>query len=126
MPKEFSRTQRVADFLKRELALLIHNEMKDPRVGMVNVTDVDVSRDLAVARVFITLVGAETEEQARECAEVLNGAAGFLRNQLAAINTLPTTPRLSFHYDKSVLHGQQLSALIDKAVASDRKPPEQA
>jgi ribosome-binding factor A len=121
MPKEYSRTQRVADFLLRELALLIRNEVKDPRLGMMNITDVEVSRDLAYARVFVTQVGASSEEEAKQSVEILNGAAGFIRNQLAGISTMRTTPKLTFFYDKSVMHGQQLSALIDHAVETDRK-----
>ena len=125
MPKEFSRTDRIADFLKRELAQLIRFEVKDPRLGMVNITDVEVSRDIAHAKVFFTVVGASLDTQANEAecqkaADVLNRAAGFLRKQLAAANTLRTTPQLHFFYDKSVIQGGQLAALIDKAVAQDK------
>lgn len=119
--REYSRTQRVADFLKRELAELIQHEMRDPRVGMVNVNDVEVSKDLSHARVFVTFVGKESDAECEQACEILNHAAGFLRSAVAANNQMRTTPRLQFRYDSSVRYGQSLSSLIDKAVAEDRK-----
>ena len=100
MAKEFGRTQRVADFLKRELASLIQLEMRDPRVGMVSITDVEVSRDMSHAKVFVTVLGKETEEETAESVEVLNQAAGFLRSQVAKggvrkVTSTPTARRSS-------------------------------
>lgn len=120
MPKDYSRLQRVADALRRDLAQYIQLEMRDPRVGMVMVNEVEVSRDLAHARVFVTVMGVDSEEEAGEALRVLNDAAGFLRSQLARNSTMRTTPRLSFVYDSSVLRGQHLSSLIDEAVATDK------
>lgn len=120
MPREFSRVQRVGDYLRRELAGFIQTQMRDPRVGMVMVNDVEVSRDLAHAKVFVTVVGKDSEQEAREVITVLNDASGFLRSRLARESTMRTTPRLSFVYDSSVLRGQNLSRLIDKAVAEDQ------
>ncbi len=122
MPREFGRNERVADYLKRELALLIQNEVKDPRLGMVNINDVEVGRDLSRAKVFFTLIGDENEAAGKQAAEVLNKAAGFLRNQVAANNSMRSTPALQFYYDQSVLRGDQLSKLIDQAVADDQQP----
>ena len=122
MPKEFSRTQRVGDYLRRELAGFIQTQMRDPRVGMVMVNEVEVSRDLAHAKVFVTVLGKDTEEEAREVLTVLNDAAGFLRSRLAQDSSLRTTPRLHFVFDSSVLRGQKLSNLIDQAVAQDHHP----
>ena len=79
MAKEYSRTQRVADHLQRELAALIQHEVRDPRVGMVNITGVNVSRDLGYAKVYYTVLGCDSGEDASESTEVLNKAAGFLR-----------------------------------------------
>jgi ribosome-binding factor A len=121
MAKEFSRGQRVADFLKRELAALIQFEIRDPRVGMVSVTDVEVSRDMSHAKVFVTVLGKETEEDTAEPIAVLNQAAGFLRSQVAKISNARTTPKLHFYFDSSVGRGQYLSNLIDKAVSADEK-----
>lgn len=119
--REFSRTQRVADYLKRELASLIQHEMRDPRVGIVNVNDVEVSKDLSHARVFVTFVGKETDAECEQACEILNHASGFLRSAVAANNQMRITPRLQFRYDSSVKYGQALSSLIDQAVADDRK-----
>ncbi len=120
MAREVGRTQRVADFLRRELAQLIQLEMRDPRVGMVMVNDVEVSRDLAHAKVFVTVMGKDDEQQASDSLAVLNDAAGFLRSKVARGSTMRTTPKLHFVYDDSVSRGRHLSSLIDEAVARDR------
>lgn len=120
MAREGGRTQRVADYLRRELAQLIQLEMRDPRVGMVMVNDVEVSRDLAHAKIFVTVMGKNDERDASESLAVLNDAAGFLRSKIARASTMRTTPKLHFVYDSSVSRGSHLSALIDKALASDR------
>lgn len=120
MAKEYSRTQRVGDFLKRELSTKIQFEIRDPRVGMVSITDVEVSRDMAHAKVFITVLGKETEEEAKESIDVLNKAAGFLRSQMARMSNARTTPKLRFFFDSSVVRGQHLSNLIKTAVSEDQ------
>lgn len=119
MAREFGRSQRVADFLKRELASLIQREMRDPRLGMVGVNEVEISRDLAHAKIFVTILGKESHEAAQEPIEVLNKAAGFLRSQLAKTLEMRTVPRLHFVFDDSVYRGASLSSLIDEARAGD-------
>jgi ribosome-binding factor A len=123
MAKEYSRTQRVADQMQRELALLIQREVRDPRVGMVTVTAVEASRDLAHAKVFITLMGEAGEEDIAENLSALKDAAGFLRVQLGRVMKLRSIPQLHFHYDESVRRGVHLSSLIERAVAEDRQHP---
>jgi len=123
MPREFSRTDRVADFLKQELARLIRFEVGDPRLASVNITDAEVSRDLSHAKIFFTLVGSQNPAEGVRAAAALNRAAGFLRKQLAASNTMRTTPQLHFRYDESVIRGGQLASLIDQAVAKDKSHP---
>lgn len=118
--REFKRTDRVADQLQQELAVLIQREIKDPRLGMVTVSGVDVSRDLGYADVHITLLGDDDAERIKENLAVLRRAAGFLRSQLARRVKLRHVPELRFHYDASVARGHQLSSLIDRAVESDR------
>ena len=120
MPREFARNDRVADALQRELAQLIRDEVRDPRLGMVNITAVEVSRDLSSAKVFINLVGAESADESREAADVLNGAAGFLRTLLAKRMLLRVAPKLRFIFDFSGRRAQELSALIDYAVNRDK------
>tara|TARA_R100000687_G_C6433609_1_gene156977 strand:- start:77 stop:466 length:390 start_codon:yes stop_codon:yes gene_type:complete len=119
--KEFKRTDRVADFLKKELGSLIQLELRDPRLGMISVTDVAVSRDLAHARIFVTVMGKETAEEANEALKVLNKAAGFLRSRVAKSHNARTTPALKFMFDTSVRRGEYMSRLIDSAVADDVK-----
>jgi ribosome-binding factor A len=125
MAREYSRRERVADYLQRELAVLIQRELRDPRLGMVSITAVEVSRDIAHARVFFTLLGCDSEEDAKPSTEVLNGAAGFLRSALARDAPMRSVPRLRFSFDTSVGRGRDLEALIERAKASDaRHPPD--
>lgn len=121
MPQESGRQQRIADYLRREVALLIQHEMRDPRVGMVNVNDVSVTKDLSLAKIYVTFVG-DIDSSARDAAvQVLNKASGFLRSQIAASNHMRTTPRLLFVFDESVHRGADLSRLIDQAVQADSR-----
>jgi len=123
MAQEYSRTQRVADQIQRELASLIQREVKDPRVGMATVSAVEVSRDLSHAKVFVTIFnGSEDEQEIIESVKALNSASGFLRSQLGQRMKLRIVPTLRFHYDDSLSRGNYLSNLIDQARASD---PEQ-
>ena len=118
--REFKRTDRVADQLQQELAVLIQREIKDPRLGMVTVSGVNVSRDLGYADVYVTLLGDDDAERIKENLAVLKRAAGFLRSQIAQRIKLRHVPELRFHYDESVARGHKLSSLIDQAVESDR------
>lgn len=119
MPREFFRSDRVADAIQRSLATLIQQEVRDPRVGMVNINSVSVVRDLSLAKVYITIVGAADEAESEVAVDVLNKASSFLRIQLSRDLIMRSTPRLQFHYDKVAVKGQELSALIDRAVAED-------
>ena len=107
------RPQRVADLIQRELSDLIRREVRDPRVGMITLTSVDVSPDLTHAKVFFTLL---TKEKVAETTQALQRAAGFLRSQLAHRMKMYTTPELRFVYDESVERGDRLSRLIDSAL----------
>ncbi len=122
MAKEFSRIQRIGDQMQRELAQLIQREIKDPRLGLVTITGVDVSRDLSHAKIFITIMGQDDNEEAvRDNLRILNEAAGFLRMQLGKSMKLRSVPQLHFNYDASIRRGVELSSLIERAVAEDRK-----
>jgi ribosome-binding factor A len=120
MPKEFSRQIRVADQIQRSLAQLIQSDINDPRLGLVNINQVDVSRDYANARVYVTFVGDEADEDVEESIAILNKASGYLRSQLAKRLNTRTTPRLRFVYDKTSVEGQRLNHLINQAVSRDR------
>jgi ribosome-binding factor A len=114
MPREFSRSSRLAEQIQRDLSDLIRLEVRDPRVGQVTVTEVEVSRDLSHAKVYVTsLAGAE---EAAQTVAALQRAAGFLRSRLAQALKARTVPELHFVYDESVERGLKLSRLIDEAV----------
>lgn len=122
MAKEFSRAQRIGDQMQRELALLIQREIKDPRLGLVTITGVEVSRDVSHAKVFITIMGKDDDVDAvKGNLRILNDASGFLRMQLGKAMKLRAVPQLHFHYDASVRRGVELTTLIERAVAEDRK-----
>ncbi|MFV2055677.1 MAG: 30S ribosome-binding factor RbfA [Thiohalomonadales bacterium] len=114
MPQEYSRTQRIADQIQKYLAQLIQSELKDPRVGMVTITAVDVSRELDIARIYFSSFDMENEPGL--ALEGLQRAAGFLRSALAKRLKIRTTPKLIFVLDESVAYGNRLSALIDEAI----------
>ena len=117
MPREFTRAERVSDAVQQELAVLIRDNIRDPRVGMLSVTDVEISRDLAYAKVFVSFVGERSQNDIDAALEALNGASGYLRKLLAGSIKLRITPKLQFSYDESGRRGQHLSALIDLAVS---------
>lgn len=118
MPREFPRTRRVGDQIQRELADLIRTELKDPRLGMVSVSGVTVSRDLSHARVHVSVLGNET--QTAESLKILHHAAGFLRHKLGQSMRMRVIPELHFHLDRSLEEGARIGALINLAIASDR------
>ncbi|MDZ3995354.1 30S ribosome-binding factor RbfA [Pseudomonas sp. Teo4] len=120
MAKEYSRTQRIGDQMQRELSELIRREVKDPRVGLVTITAVDVSRDLGHAKVFITVMGQDGADAVPQTLKALTSAASFLRLHLGRVMQLRSVPQLHFHFDESVSRGAHLSALIERAVAEDR------
>jgi ribosome-binding factor A len=120
MPKEYGRDQRVADFIQRELASVLQNEMRDPRVAMVSINEVRVSRDLGYADLYVSSLQAQDEAAQKHVVKALAGAAGYLRTALAKRSTLRTTPRLRFHWDSLPGRAGELSALIDTALAEDR------
>ena len=113
---------KASDFIGRqqELAVLIRDGVRDPRVGMVSVTDVDVSRDLAYAKIHVTFLGERTQEEIDEAMGALNGASGYLRKLLASSIKLRITPKLTFLFDESGRRGQHLSALIDYAMSKQQ------
>jgi ribosome-binding factor A len=119
MPRDFSRTLRVAGLIQRELAAIIPLEAKDPRIGMVTLTEVEVSPDYAHAHVFFTVIG----DAARigDAVVGLNQAAGYLRRELSQRLVLRAIPQLHFVYDESVERGVRLSRLIDAAMTAPKK-----
>ncbi|MEZ5582333.1 MAG: 30S ribosome-binding factor RbfA [Candidatus Competibacteraceae bacterium] len=117
MPKEFPRTRRVGEQLRRELAQLIRVEIDDPRLVMVSITNVTVSPDLGRAKVYVTVLGDSGERT--NLIEKLNHAAPRLRYQLSHLMRIRRVPSLVFIYDEVVERGARLSSLISAAVAED-------
>ncbi len=125
MPKEFSRIDRIADQIQRELAQLILRDIKDPRLGMVTVNAVKVSRDMGYADIYVSLLTTEelTEESesVQDSLAVLRKAAGFLRGQLGRAMKLRMVPTLRFHFDALLGKSRRMDALINEAVG--KAPP---
>ena len=119
MKRHSQRAARVADQLQRELATLLRDQVKDPRVGRITITAVEVSADLSHAKIFFTHLAGR--EHADEAVHALQHTAGFLRTELSHRLQLYSVPQLHFAYDDSIETGLRLSQLIDDAVAADRK-----
>lgn len=118
MPREFSRTRRVAEQMQRELAQLIREEIRDPRLGMITLSGVEVARDMAHAKIFFTVLDEQEHDPAVTLA-ILNKAAGFLRHALGQRMIMRAVPQLHFHYDDTTARGAHINALIDSALAKD-------
>ena len=116
MPKEFSRSQRMAEQIRRELSELVREEIKDPRVSWVSFTAVKVSKDISSAVVYFTLMD---DSQHSDAEQALNNAAGFLRRHLSSRIRSRIVPTLKFFYDASLERGSSMDALIAKARSSD-------
>ncbi len=116
----YSRTDRIADQIQRDLAMLLQREIKDPRVGMVTINSVNVSKDLSFADVYVTFMGVDTDTDVKEGLQVLDHAGGYLRTMLAKSIQLRVMPKLRFHYDHTIVDGPRMSKLIDDAVKQDR------
>ena len=114
------RRARIADQIQRELADLIRLELRDPRVGMVTLTAVELSRDQSHAKVFFTVLGPESAAEAAR--DGLERAAGFLRSGLAHRLSTRSVPQLAFAYDESIERGARLTRLIDEAIRPTAPP----
>ena len=117
MAREYARSDRVADQIQRELAQLIQRDMQDPRLKLLSVSAVEVTRDLAYATVFVTSMTDDASHQ--EILQVLNKANGFLRRELGKAMRLRIVPELKFKYDESLEKGMSMAKLINDAVKSD-------
>lgn len=117
MMRQSGRAQRVGDQIQRELSSILRRELRDPRIGMITLTGVEVSRDCAHATVFFTCLDAS---HVAEATRGLQRAGGFLRTQLAKRVTLYTAPELRFVYDESIERGARLSQLIDSVTREQK------
>lgn len=119
MAREYARTDRVGQQIQKEIAVILMREIKDPRLSMTTVSAVEVTRDLAYAKVFVTFFN-DKEEEIKASLEVLTEAEGYIRSLLAKRLRARIMPHLRFVYDKSMVEGVRMSALVDQAIASDK------
>lgn len=120
MPRQFSRTRRVEEQLRRDLAELIRHEIKEPDLGMISITEIKVTRDLAHAQIYTTILqdDADTIEYSMQ---TLRNYAGKLRSMLGKRMRIRRVPELIFIYDNLIQRGTALNQVIEKAVDGDRK-----
>ena len=121
-----ARGLRVADQIQRDLAEIVAYGLKDPRIGMITITEVQVTPDYAHAKVFFTML-KDDKESVKNTVEGLQAASGFIRKQLGLRLHIHTLPQLHFVHDTSTSRGMELSLLIDKANAiraADAEPDE--
>lgn len=121
MKRGFQRSERVAEQVRRDLSMLIQSELKDPRVGMISLTAVELTPDYAHAKVFFTTLKSE---QVPDILQGLKRASGFLRRELGRRISIHTLPELHFIHDNSIERGMDLSQLIDQASALSDQTPE--
>ncbi len=120
MAKEYSRTQRVSQEMQKEIAIILQREIKDPRIGMATVSAVEVSRDLAYAKVFVTFLNDNEPQQIKIGITALQDASGFIRSLLGKAMRLRVVPELTFAYDNSLVEGMRMSNLVSQVVQHDR------
>ncbi|MGN1392519.1 MAG: 30S ribosome-binding factor RbfA [Succinivibrionaceae bacterium] len=118
MAREFSRADRVAQQMQREIAVILQHEMKDPRVSMATVSDVKVSGDLMYAKIYVTFINNDPES-VKQGIKVLNKAKGFFRSMIGKAMKLRAVPEITFYYDKSLDEGMRISSLITKTLKHD-------
>lgn len=120
MAREFNRSQRVAQELKKEIAIILQREIKDPRLLMTTVSDVDLSRDLSHAKIYVTFLN-DDEVSIKQGLAALTEAISFIRILLGKAMQLRIVPSLAFYYDRSLTEGIRMSKLVDEAVNSDKQ-----
>ncbi|WP_373767998.1 30S ribosome-binding factor RbfA [Glaesserella sp.] len=121
MAREFSRADRVAQELQKEIAIILQREVKDPRIGMVTVSDVEISRDLAYAKVFVTFLFDSDESAVERGLAGLNNASGYIRSLVGKAMRLRIVPELRFVYDQSLVEGMRMSNLVSNVIRKDQE-----
>ena len=117
MPKDFPRSDRLASQIQRELASLVRNNLKDPRLSTPAILEVQVTRDLSQARVFFSVLDPQDAEQNLQA---LKHASGYLQREIGKVLKSRITPKLVFIYDDSDIRGRTMSELIDSVIARDK------
>ena len=119
MAREFKRSDRVAQELQKEIAVILQREVKDPRIGMVTVSDVEVSSDLAYAKVFVPFLFDHDESAIEKGMQGLEKAAPYIRTLLGKAMRLRIVPEIRFIYDRSLVEGMRMSNLVTNAIRND-------
>lgn len=119
MQRDFSRTDRVAQQVQQEIAMILQRDFKDPRVGWTTVSAVEVSKDLAYVTVFVTFFGKEGEE-IQKTIDILNNAGGYFRSEIGKRMRLRIVPEVKFEYDDSLVTGIEMSKKVDDAINKDK------
>ncbi len=119
MAKEFGRADRVAQQIQREIAVILQREVKDLRVGMVTVSDVELTRDLQHAKIFVTFFLNEVDD-IEAGVKVLNDASGYIRILMGKAMKLRVVPEIRFVYDKTLVEGMRISNLVTNTVRDDQ------
>jgi len=117
--REFSRTDRVAQQIQKEIAVILQREIKDPRLGFVTVSAVELSRDLSYAKIFVTVLNTSDEDKTKESIKILNEATGYIRSILGKRIRARIMPELRFVIDTSLMEGMRISNLVDSVIRED-------
>ncbi|HBO37771.1 MAG TPA: 30S ribosome-binding factor RbfA [Pasteurellaceae bacterium] len=121
MAREFKRSDRVAQELQKEVAVILQREVKDPRIGMVTVSDVEVSRDLAYAKIFVTFLFDHDVTAIEQGMKGLEKAAPYIRSLVSKAMRLRIVPELRFVYDQSLIEGMRMSNLVTDVIRQDQQ-----
>ncbi|MGN1356958.1 MAG: 30S ribosome-binding factor RbfA [Succinivibrionaceae bacterium] len=120
MPRTFNRARRVAEQMQKEIAEVLQQDFKDPRVGFVTVSGVDLSGDLMYAKIYVTFLNLP-EDQLSTALDVLNRASGFFRSMIGSRMKLRVVPNIKFYYDETLVKGMELASLIAQSVRRDEE-----
>ena len=120
MSREFSRADRVAQELQKEVAIILQREVKDPRIGMVTVSDVEVTKDLSYAKVFVTFLFDHGDAAIEQGMKALEKASPYIRTLLGKAMRLRIVPELRFMYDRSLVEGMRMSNLVTDVIRQDQ------
>lgn len=114
-----TRTERVAELLKVEISDIIRRELKDPRLGFITITDVEVTKDMRHAKVYISVLGDETQK--KESLAVLQTASGYIRNEFGHRAAMKIIPDISFRMDSAVEQGSRIFELLQQVKHDEQK-----
>ncbi len=112
----YKRSQRVSDLLREEIADIIFHKMKDPRLGFITVTGVDVTDDLKISVVYVSVL---KEEEKKPTLEILNSAKSFIRSELTKRLRMKFIPSVEFRLDPSIEYGSKIDRLLDEIKKKD-------